>query len=429
MSDPSLEIVLIVALIVVNGIFALAEFAMASSRKARLQQRVDDGDLRAKTALALFEHPLHFLSTTQIGITLIGVLAGAVGGATLAGGLAAQLGRVPVLAAHASPIALGVVVLAITFLTLVVGELVPKKLALQNPEAIISAMARPMGMLTQVFSPLVRVLSSSTSLVLRIFGVTPRPDVPITEEELQVLLDQGRQAGVFEAVEQDMVEGVFRLTERRVFQVMKPRTEIVWLDINEPDEVNRGKIADSPYSRFPVCADGLDNVLGVVKARDWLVSNGAPLKSCMQSAHFVPETAMASLALEVFKARKPELMLVIDEFGGVQGLLTITDLLAEIVAGIDTSEPQAVQRQDGSWLVDGLLSIDDFKDRFEIASEMPDEDNYESVGGFVMMSLGRIPKTADRFEWNSLRFEVMDMDGKRVDKVLVTRVPAASPAL
>jgi len=424
MSDPGLEIVLIVVLIVVNGIFSLAEFAMASSRKARLQQRVDDGDARAKTALALFEHPLDFLSTVQIGITLIGVLAGAMGGATLVGVLAPQVGRIPVLAAHASSIALGVVVLAITFLTLVVGELVPKKLALQNPEAIISAMARPMGMLTRVFSPLVRVLSSSTSLVLRSFGVTPRPDVPITEEELQVLLDQGRQAGVFEASEQDMVEGVFRLTDRRVFQVMKPRTEIVWLDINEPDEVNRRKIADSPYSRFPVCADGLDNVLGVVKARDWLLSNLAPLKSCMLPSHFVPETAMASRALEVFRTRKPELMLVIDEFGGVQGLLTITDLLAEIVAGIDTSEPQAVQRQDGSWLVDGLLSIDDFKDRFEITSEMPDEDNYESLGGFVMMSLGRIPKTADRFEWNGLRFEVMDMDGKRVDKVLVASIPA-----
>jgi putative hemolysin len=429
MSDTRLEIVLIVVLIVVNGVFSLAEFAMASSRKARLQQRVDDGDVRAKTALALFAHPLDFLSTVQIGITLIGVLAGAVGGATLTGVLAAQLGRVQVLAAHASSIALGIVVLAITFLTLVFGELVPKKLALQNPEAIISAMARPMGVLTRVFSPLVRVLSSSTSLLLRSFGVVPRPDVPITEEELQVLLDQGRQAGVFEASEQDMVEGVFRLTDRRVFQVMKPRTEIVWLDINEPDDVNRAKIADSPYSRFPVCADGLDNVLGVIKARDWLLSNGAPLKGCMQTVHFVPETAMASRALEVFRTRRPELMLVIDEFGGVQGLLTITDLLAEIVEGIDTSEPQAVQRQDGSWLVDGLLSIDDFKDRFEITSEMPEEDNYESVGGFVMMSLGRIPKTTDRFEWNLLRFEVMDMDGKRVDKVLVTRVPAAQPGL
>jgi putative hemolysin len=395
---------------------------MASSRKARLQQRVDEGDTRAQTALALFEHPLHFLSTVQIGITLIGVLAGALGGATLAGVFAAPLARVPMLAPYAPSLALGLVVLSITFLTLVVGELVPKKLALQNPEAIISAMARPMGMLTRVFSPLVRILSSSTSLVLRVFGVTPRPDVPVTEEELQVLLDQGRQAGVFEAAEQDMVEGVFRLTDRRVFQVMKPRTEIVWLDINDSEALNRGKIADSPYSRFPVCAEGLDNVLGVVKARDWLLSSGGPLKSCMQPVHFVPETAMASRALEVFRTRKPELMLVIDEFGGVQGLLTITDLLAEIVAGIDTTEPQAVQRQDGSWLVDGLLSIDDFKDRFEIAIRMPDEDNYESVGGFVMMSLGSIPKTTDSFDWAGLRFEVMDMDGKRVDKVLVTRI-------
>jgi len=428
MSDPTFEIVVIVILILVNGVFSLAEFAMASSRKARLQQRVDDGDARAKTALALFEHPLHFLSTVQIGITLIGVLAGAVGGATLAGGLAVTLERIPVLAPHASTIAFGVVVLGITFLTLVVGELVPKKLALQNPEAIISAMAWPMGVLTRVFSPLVHLLSSSTSLVLRGFGVKPRPDVPVTEEELQVLLDQGRQAGVFEASEQDMVQGVFRLTERRVFQVMKPRTEIVWLDINETDEVNRRKIADSPYSRFPACADDLDHVLGVVKARDWLLLNGAPLKSCMLPTHFVPETAMASRALEVFKTRKPELMLVIDEFGGVQGLLTITDLLSEIVGGIDTSEPQAVQRQDGSWLVDGLLSIDDFKDRFEIVSEMPDEDNYESVGGFVMSSLASIPKTADRFEWSGLRFEVVDMDGKRVDKVLVTRVAVEPPA-
>jgi putative hemolysin len=420
MSDPSIEIFFILFLIILNGIFSLSEFAMASSRKARLQQRVDDGDKNASVALKLYETPLDFLSTVQIGITLIGVMAGALGGATLSDLLTLELSKVSLIASYAESIALAIVIVTITFLSLVIGELLPKRLALLNPEAIISAMARPMGVLTFIFSPLVRLLSASTNLILRVFGVKPGKDIPVTEDELQVLLDQGRQAGVFEESEQDMVEGVFRLTDRRVYQLMNPRTEIVWLDINDPEDVNRAKIKASPYSRFPVCADGLDNVIGVLKARDWLLSEGSAIKTCVVPAYFIPETAMASRALEAFKERKTELMLVIDEFGGVQGLVTITDLLAEIVEGIDNAEPQAVQRPDGSWLFDGLLSIDDFKEELEI-KEMPDEENYETVGGFVMMMLGHIPKTADMFEWGGLHFEVMDMDGKRVDKVLVVK--------
>jgi putative hemolysin len=419
MSEVAFEILLIFFLIFLNSIFALSEFSMASSRKARLQQRVDNGDAKAKNALKLFENPLDFLSTVQIGITLIGVLAGAVGGATLADALAVQLARIPALVEFAPSIALGIVVLLISFFSLVLGELVPKKLAMHNPEAIISVMAGPMGFISKLFSPAVRVLSISTNAILRLFGVRPGLDLPVTESELQVLLDQGRQAGVFEESEQDMVEGVFRLTDRRVYQLMNPRTEIIWLDINDSDDVNHKKIADSPFSRFPVCADGLDNVLGVLKARDWLLSKGALLKNSVKPAYFIPDTAMASRALEAFKERKAELMLVIDEFGGVQGLLTITDLLEEIVEGINMDEPQAIQRADGSWLLDGLLSIEDLKEMFDL-KEMPDEDNYETLGGFIMISLGHIPKAADQFEWQGLRFEVMDMDGKRVDKALVT---------
>ena len=418
-----LEVLIIFLLILLNGLFALSEIAVVSSRKVRLQQRANEGDTGAKTALDLAENPNIFISTTQIGMTLIGVLAGAFGGATVADSLAAQLANIPILQSSAHSLGLGIVVVLITVCTLLIGELVPKRLALHDPERIAAIVARPMLLISKLFSPLVRLMSGITDVILRVLGVTPSEDPPVTEEELHVLIDQGTQAGVFEEAEQDMVAGVFSLSDRRVGSLMTPRTEIVWLDVNDTLEAIGARIAESAYSRFPVCHDELDNVLGVIKARDLLLSHlsgeALNLKAHLGPVQYIPEKALASRALEMFKEVKPELMLVVDEFGGVRGLLTLTDILEEIVGEIEIGEPQATQRQDGSWLLDGMLSVEDLKEIFNIL-HLPDEQEYETLGGFVMIQLGRIPQTADRFDWNNLTFEVVDMDDKRVDKVLVT---------
>lgn len=431
MSETWNEIIIIVVLILVNGVLSMSEAAMVASRRARLQQRVNEGDKSASTALHLLEKPNIFLSTVQIGITLISVLAGAFGGATIAEVLAVEFAKISAIAHYSESLALGLVVVVITVLTIWLGELVPKRIGLHSPERIARTVAGPMLLISTIFSPLVKLMSGMTDFVLRIMGIKPSTEPPVTEEELQVLLDQGRQAGVFEESEQDMIEGVFSIGDQRVYSVMTPRTEIVWLDINDTPEEARQKIAESPYSRFPVRDDTLDNVVGVVRARDLLLASMAGeklnLKNHLHPAIYIPETAQASQALEMFKGGKAELMLVVDEFGAVQGLITLNDILSEIVEGIGTDEPQATQRQDGSWLLDGMLPVDDFKDIFNLR-ELPEEENYETLGGFVMFSLGRIPQSADRFEWNGLRFEVMDMDARRVDKVLVTTLPGKSVA-
>lgn len=424
------EIVMILVLIFVNGILAMSEAALVASRKARLQQKAGEGDKSSSLALKLIEDPNIFLSTIQIGITLIGVLAGAVGGATIAEALAGSIQKVSYLAEFSESIALGIVVLAITVLTIWLGELVPKRLGLHSPERIARVVAGPMLFISKVFNPFIRLMSAATNYILRLIGIKPTSEPPITEEELQMLINQGTQAGVFEEAEQDMVEGVFSLSDQRVYSLMTPRTEVVWLDIEDSVEEIRTKIAESEYSRFPVRQDSLETILGIVKSRDILVQSLSgveiKLKELLKPAHFIPETMFASRALEIFKEKGTELLLVVDEFGGFQGLITINDILEEIVGEIELEEPQATQRQDGSWLLDGMLEIDEFKEIFHLEN-LPHEDEYETLSGFMMVSLGRVPQTADHFEWHNLRFEVIDMDGRRVDKVLVTISPARIP--
>ncbi|MGE5072717.1 MAG: hemolysin family protein [Anaerolineae bacterium] len=424
------EILILVVLLVINGLFVMSEMAVVSSRKARLQQQSNEGNRRAGAALELAQKPAAFLSTVQIGITLIGVLLGAVGGKELSAPLAIALKNWPAAASYADSLAFGTVVVIITVLTLVVGELIPKRLALHSPERIAATMAGPMRFISRLFTPLVWLLGKVTEAALTLMGIKPNEEPPVTEEEIQLLIDQGTEAGVIEEAEQDMVEGIFSLSDSRVYSLMTPRTEITWLDIKDPPEEIRNKITQSPYSRFPVCQDSLDVVLGIVKARDLLGPPGLSsdefkLKDRLRPAFYIPETMLASRALEIFKEKNAELMLVIDEFGSLQGLLTLNDIIEEIVGDIEV-EAQATQRQDGSWLLDGLLPIDDFKEIFKV-DKLPHETEYESLSGFVMMSLGRVPQAADHFEWNGLRFEVMDMDGRRVDKVLVTTLPSRSP--
>ena len=427
MQGIGIEILVIFLLILLNGLFAMSEAAVLASRKARLQHRINEGDAKARAALNLAENPNRFLPTVQVGITLVGVLAGAVGGATIGEALAVELAKVPAFAPYAHPIGLAIVVILITYFSMLLGELVPKRLALQNAEKIASGVAGLMIFIAALFKPIVWLLGKSTDLVLRLLSVKPTKELPVTEEELQVLLEQGTQAGVFEESEQDMVEGVFSLSDRRVNSLMTPRNEIVWLDVNDPLEEIRRKVKECEFSRFPVAEDSLDNILGVVKAKDLLLADlkdGRQLKQIARPPLYVPEIAFGSRALEILKEAKREMVLVVDEFGIVQGLLTLADILEEIVGEFE-GESQATQRQDGSWLLDGMLSNDDFKEIFNLR-RLPDEEEYETLGGFVMMHLRRVPKTAEQFEWNGLRFEVMDMDGNRVDKVLVTTIPARS---
>jgi len=422
MDNFAIEIPIVLLLILINGAFALAEIAIVSSRKARLQQRANEGDLRSARALELANDPNRFLSTVQVGITLVSVLASVFGGATVATSLGALLERIPALEPYAHAIAVTTVVILITFFTLILGELVPKRLALQDPEKVAAAVSGPMRFVSKLFSPAVRLLGGSTDLVLRMLRVQPSLEPPVTEDEIHVLLDQGTQAGIFEVAEQDMVKGIFSLNDQRVYSLMTPRPDIVWLETSIPHDEARRKISASPFSRFPVCQEELDHVLGVLKARDWLLAGeDAPLTDFLQPAAFIPETAFASQALEIFKEGNAALMLVVDEFGSVQGLLTIQDVLEEIVGDLETDTPQVTQRQDGSWLLDGMLPIDDFKEIFNLRS-MPEEDNYETLGGFAMTRLRRIPSPGDIFEWSGLRFEVMDMDGKRVDKIMVATI-------
>ncbi len=437
MSSVTREIFFILLLILLNGIFAMSEMAIVSARKVRLQQFANQGNIKARRALKLADSPNQFLSTVQIGITLIGTLAGAFGGATLAEKLAIELKRVPIafFSVNSDAIALFLVVLTISYLSLVVGELVPKRLALNNPEQIAIGMASPMQVLARITAPAVHLLSYSTDIVLRLLGIGPSTEPEITEEEIKILIEQGTEAGTFEEAEQDMLNRVFRLGDRRVSALMTPRPDIVWLDLEDSSDVNRYKMINCSHTRFPVCQGEIDNVLGVLQVNtllaQCLAGQGLDLTSSLRSPVFVPESTRVLKVLELFKQSGPHLALVVDEYGIIQGLVTLNDILEAIIGDIpsvdDTDEAQAVQREDGSWLVDGMLPVEEFRQLFDI-EELPGEQrgNYHTLGGFVITHLGRIPTAADRFEWSGLRFEVMDMDGNRVDKVLVMPISKES---
>ncbi|MEH2167242.1 MAG: hemolysin family protein [Nostoc sp.] len=432
MSSITFEILIILVLIIANGVFSMSEMAIVSARKVRLQQLANQGDAKAKAALKLAESPNHFLSTVQVGISLIGILTGAFGGATIASRLAIYVKRVPLLAPYSDPLSFGIVVLLITYFSLIVGELVPKRLALNNPERIASIVAIPMQALAAIASPVVFLLSASTDLILRLLGITASTEPQVTEEEIKILIEQGTEAGTFEEAEQDMVERVFRLGDRPVSYLMTPRPDIVWLDLDDSAEENRQKMVDSAYSRYPVCQGGLDNVLGVIPVTDLLARSfrGEPLDLTigLRQPVFVPESTRGLKVLELFKQTITHMALVVDEYGVIQGLVTLNDIMSEIVGDVPSTDgqdqPQAVQREDGSWLLDGMLPVEEFLELFGMEEwESEERGSYQTLGGFVITHLGRIPTAADHFEWQSMRIEVMDMDGNRVDKVLV--VPKA----
>jgi putative hemolysin len=430
-----MEIVILLLLFVVNGLFSMSEMAVVSARKARLQHLANEGNHRAATALALAREPSNFLSTIQVGITFVGIFSGAFGEATLSRGLAQTFAAIPALAPYSDALALTIVVLAIAYFSLIIGELVPKRLALQNPELIASLTAAPMRLLSKIAHPVVSLLSASTDLVLRMLGAGKSRRSPVSEDEIRVLMEQGARAGVFEQYEQRLVHNVLLLDERSIVAEMTPRLEVVFVDLNESLQSNLRKIAESRHSRFPVCRGGPEHIVGVIHAKDLLAGQVAgekvDLAVCMQDPLFVPETLTCIRMLEIFKGSPLQIALVVDEYGDFQGLVTLNDILEAIVGDMPSSheegEPMIIERSPGSWLIDGMLDTLDLKELLDVR-ELPGEDDgaYHTLGGMTMIQMGRVPKPADAFDWGGYRFEVVDMDGSRVDKVLVTRLPEAA---
>lgn len=437
MAQITFEILFILALLIGNGVFAMSELAIVSARKVRLRQMCDDGDSRACAALDLATSPDRFLSTIQIGITLVGILAGAFGGATIAEQLGAQISRIPALASYGEALAVGMIVVAITYFSLIIGELVPKRFALNHPEQIARVVAQPMKFLSKLVSPIVSFLSFSTSAVLTLLRMKPPTDPPVTEDEIKVLIEQGTVAGVFEQAEEEMVKRVFKLADRRVLSLMTPRLDIVWLDEQESREEIRRKVSASRYSRLPVCRDSLDQIQGIVEAKDLLAlclsDQELNLTAVMTPPLFVPESRSALEVLEMFKSSSAQVALIVNEYGSIEGLVTTTDILEAIVGDIEPATPQsesyAIQREDGSWLFDGAIPNDDFREVFD-TGELPGEEDtgYQTLAGFILFYLGRLPQSGDYFEWSGLRFEIVDMDGKRIDKVLVSRTESLNQA-
>ncbi|BAZ26046.1 putative hemolysin [Kalymmatonema gypsitolerans NIES-4073] len=426
--SPTIEILTILLLILANGLFVMSELAIVSARKVRLQQLAERGDAKARAALELASSPNQFLGTVQIGITLLTILSGAYGEESIAKRLAPILSSIPWQQNYKQQLAKGLAILIITYLTLIIGELVPKRLALSRPEPIASIVAIPMQMLARIGSPIVYLLTVSTETVLRFLGIKPSTEPQVTEEEIRVLIEQGTEEGTFEEAEQDMVERVFRLGDRPVSSFMTPRPDIVWLDLEDTPQENRQKIIDGGYSRYPVCQGGLDNVLGIIPVTGLLArsfcNEQLDLTVGLLQPTYVPESTRGLKVLELFKQTITHMALVVDEYGVIQGIVTLNDVMIEIVGDVpsidDQEDPEIVQREDGSWLLDGMLSVDEFFELFDI-EELSAEDrgSYQTLGGFVITHLGRIPSAADHFEWQDMRFEVMDMDGNRVDKVLV----------
>ena len=447
-----IEGLLILVLIIANGIFSGSEIAVVSARKVRLEQQAERGNRKAGAALKLANAPNDFLSTVQIGITLIGILSGAVGGATIAQRLEPLLASVPWIGrSSAEGLSVALVVGVITYLSLVIGELVPKRIALNDPEAIACAVAGPMRALSRFSAPVVRLLGSSTETLLRLMGIRDSGEPDLTEDEIKALIRQGAEAGVFDQAEHSMVQRVFRLGDRPIRSLMTPRTEISWLDAEASPLEQLETVIGSNHSRLPVGRGSLDACEGVLRTSHFLVAErlsrtgrdpsetaaspqpeaGGPvvLGPLLQPPLYVAETMRALAVIERFRESGSHIALVTDEFGGIEGLVTVTDLMEAIVGDLpsaeDEEDPSVVQREDGSWLVDGLLEFEFFKElvgRSSLAGE--GSGDFHTLGGFAMHHLGHIPRSGEHFQIDGLRIEILDMDGNRVDKVLVSVLQA-----
>ena len=431
-----MDVAILLALIAINALFAMAEVALLTAKRSKLQRMVDSGDRQAAAALELGEDPNRFLSTVQIGITTIGILNGVVAESALSAPVATWLESVGVANETSGWLASTLIVVIITYLSIVFGELVPKRIGQTNPEPIARIVAKPMLTLALVARPLVRLLSGSTQLLLRAVGIRHAGAPVVTEEEIHALLEEGSDAGIIEENERQMVRNVFRLDDRQITSLMVPRGDIVSLDIEEPLNENLQRIQASEHSRFPVCKGGFDEVVGIINAKVLLAQTlrgeTPDFKSDLQPAVFVPESLTGMELLEHFKSSGVQMAFVIDEYGEIQGLITLQDLI-EAIAGEfkpdDHEDAWAIQRQDGSWLLDGIIPVPELKDTLGLEA-VPEEDKgrYNTLSGMLMLLMGRIPSAGEAVEWDHWRFEVIDMDGKRIDKVLASPIATPDPA-
>jgi len=425
-----MDIAILLALILLNGAFAMSEMALVAARKARLQPLAEEGDAGALAALRLHEQPTQFLSTIQIGITSIGILNGIVGEAALAPVLVEWLRALGFEGRWVDYASTAAVVVLITYFTIVLGELVPKRLGQLDPEAVARHLARPMELLARIGRPFVQLLAGSTRLVLRALGLKDAQARPVTEEEIHALLTEGSHAGVIEEEEHDMVRNVFRLDDRQIGSLMVPRRDVVSLDQNLPWEDNARRIEASGHTRYPVVRGGLRDITGVISARNLLrraLRGQAPeWETDLQPPVFVPESLTGMELLQNFRASGRQLAFVVDEYGEVLGIVTLRDVFEAITGEFRSASAEdqwAVRRDDGSWLLDGLIPVPELKDRLEL-KELPEEERYHTVSGLLMMLLGRLPQTGDKADWDGWRFEIVDMDGKRIDKVLAAPLGA-----
>ena len=424
-----MDIALILVLILINGIFAMSEMSLVSSGKARLQKLADEKRAGADAALKLHDDPSHFLSTVQVGITSVGILSGALGEDALTEPLKAQFNQFPPLAPYAESLALVVTVILITYFSVVVGELVPKRLALLSPEGIALFVARPMNALALIASPLVWLLSSSSNLLLRIMRAHQPPQATVTNEEIKILMDMGSEAGVFHASEGHLVSNVLNLDEQRVGAIMTTRKDIFVIDLADENHEVNSLIAECPYSRAVICRDGLDNVQGILNRSDLLktLMNGgtADITNVLRTPLYVPDSLTLPHLLEFFREKRCDFALIVNEYGDLEGLVTLSDVLKAIVGDMPTADddfdPDVVQRDDGSWLVDGGLSINRLKSVIGMSGQFPGEsaNSFNTVGGFILFFMEKIPRVADNFVYEGWYFEVVDIDGTRIDKVLV----------
>ncbi len=431
-----IEIFIIVVLILLNGMLAMSEMAIVSAKKARLQQLAQKGDRAAKVALDLADDPSSFLASIQIGITLIGIFAGAFGGATIADELRPIVEGWPSLAPYSNGISLGFVVTIVTVLSLIIGELVPKRIALAHAERVALLTARPMRYIAGAARPVVHLLSTVTDGILSIFGVSTSTESIVTEEEVKIMIDQGAEAGAFAKEEGSMMKRVLSFGDRRVGELMTPRPKIVALDIDAPFVENMELARNTPHNYFPVYQGNPDNFIGIVSNKvllDGIMQAkklDLPLKDCIIEAIFVSESMPTLATLEKFKQTGKRLALVVDEYGAVSGLISLTDLLEAIVGDLpsdsDDGDGQVVRRDDGSFLVDGTMPIYELAELLRI-EKLPEghESDFQSLGGFLMHSLGHIPKEGEYVDWSGYRFEIVDMDGRRVDKVLLNKIPSS----
>lgn len=429
-----IEFLILLVLILLNGLLAASELAMVSAKPSRLKQKVEEGSAGAATALELHAKPDRFLSTIQIGITLIGVLTGAFGGATLSEPVGNTIALIPGVGdTAADSIAVAAVVIGITYLTLVMGELVPKRVALAQAERVSIVMARPLRIMSSATAPVVTLLAKSSDIMLRLIGQHGAEAQAVSEEEVNHMLQEGRDAGVFEHAETEMVAGIFGIGDRTAGELMTPRHRVVFLDVTQSDDHNRQLMRQSRFSHYPVCEESPDNVIGMVSMRGlWdqaLQDEPFGLQTAMEPAHFVPELAPVLDVIEQMRVQGTRDSMVVDEYGGIAGLITLDDVLSDVVGELDEHRnigfKGSTRRDDGSWLLDGNFPAHEARQLFEIG-ELPGEEDghFETMGGFVMDQLGRIPEAAEYVEIEGYRVEVVDMDGNRIDKLLVQKIVA-----